>query len=252
MPRELQGKKVLVTREEAGSRLFKRLLEEEDAQAYVFPLIERVCRPLPEGRERVDYEWVFFTSVKGVECFLSSNVLGEIGGCLRFAVIGPKTGFALERAGFRVDFMPSVYEARVMGEEFFRRYDVSGRILLVQGNRALGVLEEACVSWRVGYDCLVVYETCLVRDGRCGLWDVLERVRMDFLTFTSPSIVRAFMLGVRGHEEEGLFKRLPTICIGPTTAEAAFRAGFVSVRYPKSYTIEGMIDVMKGWENEWK
>jgi uroporphyrinogen-III synthase len=191
-----------------------------------------------------DYSWVFLTSSNGVKFFFELMKRRDVPvpETLRFALIGKKTEQMLRSFGYEADFMPTAFEAKTMGEEFFRDKYGEGAILYVRGNRSRDVLPQIFEEKQVFFQSITVYDTLLVKEGQSNLLDMLKHEELDALTFTSPSTIQAYQALVKGAEANG--KSLPCFCIGPTTAEKAERSGFKKVMTPEQYTIDHMVERM--------
>lgn len=237
----LQNKKILVTRESQAAEQFAEKIRAYGGEPIITPLLE--IRGLPytlEGiteRVREKFDWVFFTSANGVNCFMQQSP--QLEGC-RIAAVGPKTKKAIEAYHYTVDFMPSTYNADVMAAEFLETYGNTHNVLFVRGNLSRPVLLDAFTKANVPYECVEVYETATNCSIKKTLCEKLQQ-EIDFFTFTSPSTVNAFVQLTLGIYER---KDIPVVCIGTTTEERAKEVGFTHTITPKAFTIEGMLDVL--------
>lgn len=238
----LNGKTILITREASAAQHFAQKIQTYGGYPIVMPLLEIRCRHnISQQLKKValsQFEWVFFTSVNGVGCFFKKGF--DVSHC-RIAAVGPKTAKAIKDFGYEVDFMPTIYDAKTMAKEFFEQYAKSGRALFVRGNLASSVLIEAFTKASRPYECIEVYETIVNSKQEAQLRTVLIEETIDFLTFTSPSTIDAFIQVTKG---EQAFKQLRAVCIGTTTAAYAKEVGFTETIVPDNFTIEGMIKAM--------
>src|SRR5699024_11483336 len=105
------------------------------------PLIEIVSTVKQEQvaiiRNIQRYEWIVFTSANGVDFFME-RLLSEVGNTqlknCRIAAVGSKTNQALQNWKLEADFIPSMYNADTMAEEFLIHMQPLASILLVQGD----------------------------------------------------------------------------------------------------------------------
>src|SRR5699024_9984140 len=207
----LQNKKILVTREEHGAKRFAERIAIYHGKPIVVPLLEINCLPVREDIGDIrTFDWIFFTSQNGVDCFLKNARFARELHDVRIAAVGPKTAQAIEREGYTVDFIPSTYNAEVMAEEFLSTYVETGPILLVRGVLSRPVLADALTKGGRSFKRLTLYDTVT----HWGIKDRLEWVlidqKIDLLTFTSPSAVDAFTELV---EQPNQYHHLPVACI---------------------------------------
>lgn len=235
----LKGKKILITREAAAAQQFSQQIQAYGGKPVVTPLLEIRCVPkalnhLTDGA-LAQFDWIFFTSVNGVRCFFNQSP--NVKNC-KIAAVGPKTAKAVQDFGYEVTFMPTTYNAEVMAKEFFYLYRDSGDVLFVRGNLASSVLLDAFTAKNKPYQCVEVYETIPNVQEETHLRSVLRDETIDYLTFTSPSTINAFIQLTTG---ERVSKEIPVVCIGTTTEARAKEAGFMQTIVPENFTIEGMI-----------
>lgn len=194
-----------------------------------------------------DYTGLVFTSANGVRLFfdglLKSGRDFRAVGHLLLAAVGPGTGEALRRLGFRADLMPEEYSTRALGELLAGRLDQGQRLLLARsadGSPELArALSEAGIWYKEG-------ELYRVR-GR-EFMDIQGLSRLDYLAFGSASGVEAFW-EARGGEAGELFKRTRPAAIGRATAEALRGKGVIPAVTAGSFTAEGLAEaVAEDWE----
>lgn len=243
-------KKVIITRPRAQADDFGRALEAAGFEPVYFPVIE--IRPvenvtLPAG----PYDWVVFTSVNAVEVVFENSPthhgdtentekffkkLGNLRvSVVRFATVGKKTADALRQRALEPDFVPETFTAL---EILPGLGDLTGkRVLLPRSEIARPELPAAIRAAGGIADEVVVYHTLPAQPDLEGLAALQSGV--DWLTFTSPSTVENFVALAQGHGLEVL--SVPAACIGPTTAEAARKAGFGQVLVAEEHTVEGLV-----------
>ncbi|RLL47951.1 uroporphyrinogen-III synthase [Oceanobacillus piezotolerans] len=239
----LEGKRILITRDEKGAKLFSKQLKQLGAVPLEVPLIKIQCKCEENNwqgiKELHSYEWIIFTSANGVRCFF--QLLNKKGRTLtnqRIAVVGHKTEDALKEFGLTADLVPPLYNAETLASEFMNKYYQTGTILLVRGNLSRDVLPKRFFEARVPFDMLEVYETVANHNNKENLNEILSS-QLDFITFTSPSAVEAFC------NMTSLTGKWTTVCIGSTTEEMARNLGMDHIISPESdYTMEGMIQRM--------
>lgn len=248
---DLQNRRILITRERQAANQFAKQITSAGGQALLAPLLQINCCL---DRKQTDvailkdtYDWVFFTSKNGVDCFMKETKSKEILASARIAAVGPKTAQAVKRYQFSVDFIPSTYNAEIMATEFLSTYPERGPVLFVRGKIASAILLDAFTKAERTFDCLEVYDTVTNEAIQPVLQTILQEESIDFITFTSPSTVNAFVQLV---DEFHLYKHIPVVCIGTTTEKQARNHGFLQTIIPEYFTIEGMIEGMNRVINE--
>ncbi len=246
----LSGQRVLITRPLGQTAALADGLEALGARPVVFPTVEIL--PLEDGvaldeavRSLPAQDWLVFTSANGVRHFLARC---EALGCmddlkrLDIAAIGPQTARLLEDRGFSVSLVPEEYRAEgilaVLGPDRVR----GRRFLLARVAGARDVLPETLRRWGAAVTVVEAYRNEPVRQGARRLARILKQV--DWVTFTSPSTVNAFMdlLDTAGTETRPSGIRVA--CIGPVTADAARKRGLKVDVTAGTYTAPGLIQAL--------
>lgn len=240
----LAGKLIVVTRASEQARGLSRLLGELGARVLEIPVLTIV--PVA-GRERElltaavdravagDYQGLLFTSSNAVAffdaCLVAHDCVASAVRCALFAV-GQATAQALIERGYA---LPRV-AAKALAESLLLTIRaefgaaLAGRRLLWpcarQARQALVASLRHDGAW---LDAVVVYDTSPVTDGP-GL---PAGETIDWLTFASPSAVRAFLQR---------FGRIAArvACIGAVTAEAARDAGWSVAAIADEQSAQGL------------
>lgn len=249
MGSSLQGKRVLITRERSQAQTFSEIILRDGGIPIVVPLLEIVCQPKSRRdlQQVSGFEWIFFTSANGVDCFFQMLHEYELEKQLRsckLAVVGHKTEEALKKYGYQAHFIPSIYNAETMADEFRSIYppQSEGQLLLVRGNLSRQTLPIEFKKHGYKVELMEVYETVSHYKMKDQLNKQLTDQHIDFVTFTSPSTVHAFMKMI---DPSFRYKDLVCVCIGTTTEEAARQAEFKTILVPNMFTIEGMVKRMQ-------
>lgn len=242
----LQNKQILITREQKQAKTFSEKVLRQGGKPVEVPLLTITCKDRlvdrPIFQSLTAYQWIFFTSANGVDCFfqllhkhhISPVILKDV----NIAVVGHKTEDALKGHGLTADFIPTIYNAEHMAHEFLHHFPVEGSFLLVRGNRSRTVLPERFSKIGVDFTTIEVYETNFNYKMADRLNEVLKKKWYDFITFTSPSVVDAFTEMAETEYEK------TCVCIGTTTETHARQLGFTTILTPKEFTIDGMITNM--------
>lgn len=243
----LKQKKIMVTRERRQAHVFSQQIIANGGIPIEVPLLNIDCHLKATDqyllRDLSTFAWIFFTSANGVHCFFKKiRLLGIAQSELKrhqFAVVGPKTEQALQSYGFYAHFVPSIYNAETMANEFVLTYPVTDSILLVQGSLSRPTLRDQLIAHQLSVDCVDVYKTVIHKASKQLLNERLQE-NIDFITFTSPSTVDAFVKLI----DEPLSKQVVCVSIGTTTDKRARDKGFQRTLIPDQFTIEGMIEKM--------
>ncbi len=244
MNRRESGAHVVVARSKEGNDELIRKLSGLGVEAYG---METIGFEEPSDWSAVDhavagiqnYDWLVFTSPRGVGAFLARlSILGISRrlGPPRLAAVGARTAHALEEAGFAVDFVPKDYLTSELAQGI--PSDKGKRVLILRAD----IGDEAFPSSlrRRGFDVtdLAVYRTVTV----AGRGDAERIAGARFVVFASPSEVRGFKSRVPGGLFHAISSGAKAVCIGPVTAEEARAAGFRSVITTSEHTVDALAE----------
>jgi uroporphyrinogen III methyltransferase/synthase len=248
----LSGRCIVVTRPRTQASRFVDLLEQYGAEVIQFPTIETI--PV-ESYERLDtaldelatYHWLIFTSVNGVKYLLArlqarQQDMRSLEG-IQIAAIGPETARAVEAVGLQVAAVPEEYRAEavvpILG-------DVAGRrILLPRAAGAREVLPQELQALGAQVDEIPIYQTVLPQNGRTkDLQALLQKGKIDLVTFTSSSTVRNFASLFPQQELLALMRTVRIGCIGPITAETVREYGLEVAIQSSVYTIPAFAETI--------
>ncbi|QJC52953.1 uroporphyrinogen-III C-methyltransferase [Paenibacillus albicereus] len=251
----LFGCRVLVTRSRDQSSTLSDLIEELGGEPCEYPVIETV--PL-EGAEAdaelaaaleaaAAYDWLFFTSVNGVEHFFR-RLSGAGSDIRRFhrariAAVGPKTRSALEARGLQAEALPMEFQAEGMLEHLSGLIEAGQRALIVRGTLARDTLLHDLERRGLQPDRLTVYDTRLPEQQDEYALECLREGRVHAVTFTSSSTVANLLTMLRRSGEDDPLRLLAgceIACIGPVTARSAREAGLEPTVQPEEATIESL------------
>ena len=246
MPHDLQGKRILVTREAKQARVFSEKIIVAGGVPIEVPLLKIACKQAENSNQILEklpgYHWIIFTSANGVHCFFKQlpDGMEALPEQIKIAVVGHKTEEALLNYYRSADLMPEVYDADSLADIFLKKYEAGESILLVRGNRSRDVLPKVFTAKGIGFDSIEVYETTINKQNGDKLQKILSEHDLDFITFTSPSTVQSFVKLSGKHDTS-------CVCIGTTTEKVAIEHGFSSILTAEEFTIEGMIKVMSDY-----
>jgi len=194
--RPLFGRRIGITRPTAqAGPVIERILQ-LGAEPILLPTIEILppsdWSPIDYviGRLR-DFDWLVFTSVNGVDSFLSR--LWQSGGDARslagakIATIGSATGDALRRFGLRPDLVPPEFRAESLAAELAPH--VGGkRVLWPRADRGRDVLSEQLSRAGATVDEVVVYRNVDVAGLPPGELGRVERGELDWMDWEAPRL----------------------------------------------------------------
>jgi uroporphyrinogen-III synthase len=243
----LTGKRILVTRGAHQANIMSEVIRKNGGISIEIPLLTYEIVHNRENTLLIDkldeFDWIFFTSANGVDFFYQlleakkEKVVIEA----NIGAVGKKTDEALQKYGYKANFIPSSYSAEHMANEFHEQYKAN-RILLVRGNLSREILPSFFTAHGTPFSTMVVYETQINFSQKEKLQAVLKDNQVDILTFSSPSSIQAFMK--LGGEVAVRYLEELCVCIGTTTKETAAQTGFQNVIAPNSFTVNDMIETL--------
>lgn len=156
---------------------------------------------------------------------------------LRVAAVGPSTAREVRRVfGFDPDLVPRRYRGADLARELLRE---SPRVVvLARAEKAVPELREVLAGEGVEVHDIPLYTTKPDLQAACIAASLAPRV--DFIVYTSPSIVDSFM---KGAEAIGLKpESLPAthVAIGPTTARRLQSYGIEPLYPEEEYTLKAV------------
>src|SRR5699024_8225770 len=126
---------------------------------------------------------------------------------------------------------------------FVKTYGTNMNVLFIRGNLSRSTLLDYFSKKEISYSLIVVYETIINKEAKVAL-DKALREGLDYLTFTSPSTVDAFVELIDDRDLLQTYKVVHSFCIGTTTENHAIDSGFTKTFIPDTFTIESMIENM--------
>lgn len=237
----LHGETVIFTGTPKSKDVFE-LVEQYGGKPVSLPLIQvaELTEPTDELRLQAcpTYDWLIFTSQSAVEAFdaklqrygVSSDFIPS-----QIAAIGTRTAAALEKLGFAVQFIPSVFSADVFVKEFKPTENDLRRLLFLRGSIA-GVTIKEELPFEV--DEWTIYKTEKATQNVGALRHLLQKEKKVTVLFASPSAVDVFATEIVPSIGWGGYK---IGAIGHVTERALIQAGApVHVR-PDVYTLKDLV-----------
>ncbi len=193
-------------------------------------------------KEMHDYDWVVFTSPRGVAAFAkrSKELAVKVNPTKpRMAAIGSKTADALAANGLRADFVPDVFLASALAEGIPSEF--GKRVLLLRAD----IGEESLASDLEGRG-FEVTDIAIYRTRHApGVEKPGHLSNARIVIFASPSEVRGFKDRVDQEAFAAVASKSTAVCIGPVTAEAARAEGFRNVVSSEVHTVDGLVEKVR-------
>ena len=241
----LQGRRIVVTRSQDQADGLAETLRELGADPLLVPSIRSTppadARALRRAVGRLDgARWVGMTSPSGVRhgwpavqaCWPDGLPDG-----LAVAAVGPGTADALAAHGAHADFQPS----QASGDAFAAELPVApgDRVVLLRSDIARAAVADGLRQRGADVTDVVAYHTVVAAEPA----DVERavRARPDAVTFTSPSTVRGFLLGL---DDPARLAGVALVPIGPVTARALTDSGLAPAALPTDSTVAGLVGAL--------
>ena len=191
----LEGETIVFTGTPKSEDVFE-LVKQYGGNPVSLPLIQvsELVSPTDELRLKAcpTYDWLIFTSQSAVRAFdeklkrhgLSSDLITS-----QIAAIGTRTAAALEKIGFSVQFIPTVFSADVFVKEFKPTQNDLRRLLFLKGSIA-GVTITEMLPFEV--DEWTIYTTERASQNVGSLKNIMQSEKEITVLFASPSAVEVF------------------------------------------------------------
>ncbi len=245
----LKNKVIISTRPVDPNDNLAELFQEQGAKVLSLPMIETVTS---EPDEKIlnalnnlnSFDWMFFTSRKGVISFfkLLTDIKGstELPKNLKIAVIGYKTGLELDYYGYAPDFISEGNTSTDLLSLFYEKVKpLNLNILLSLGNLADNTLPDR-LSIENKVQRINVYDVVKPMHADPKIMNLIKEDRYDLIIFTSPSTFINFcsFYGSAGIE------KIRMASIGPTTTKSIRDAGYEPVVTAIKSSSEGLRDAV--------
>lgn len=261
----LFGKRILVTRARSQASTLVSRIEELGGEPYEFPVIEtvmptsaQILEQIHQAFERLNqYDWVFFTSVNGVDFFFRH--LNEIGKDIRslagarIVAVGPATASALRERGIAPEVLKEHYQAEGFVEALGSELKAGQQVLLPRGDLGRNWLPKELTRMGLHVTDVKTYETIPCGEDDDELFKLFEEGGIHAVTFTSSSTVTNLIRALDRMGGAPLLERLrqcTIACIGPLTADTAVEAGLNVSLMAQEATIESLIEALCEWNKD--
>ncbi|MFW5845804.1 MAG: uroporphyrinogen-III C-methyltransferase [Planctomycetota bacterium] len=226
--RPLFGKRVVVTRANAGASRLSQLLREAGAEALEWPAMDLRDAPAAALDAAIaalpGHDWVAFSSANAVRAMARRLAVRQLDArafapC-RIAAVGPATATALADMGLRADLIPEQADASGLAQALLAAG--ARQVLLPQADNARPEVAEQLRAGGAMVSAIAVYEAVPITERR----DLNQAGAIDAVTFASAATVERFCQQVRPADRQTLIRQgCRFVAIGPRTAEALQTAG---------------------------
>lgn len=248
--RPLFGQRIVVTRAADQAADLTKHFTDLGADVLEIPCIKTA--PPTQLQDLMDalleinsYEWLVFTSPKGVTTFFNyffkaHQDMRDIGGA-RIAAVGPATAAKLRELHLQVDLMPVEAVGKKIAAAFKKHQDIENvKMCLFRAEKANPDLPKALEELGAIIDDIPVYQTVAESTVATPASEKLLEAGANWLTFTSGSTVEHFHARF---DLRALLKKFPQIklaSIGPETTKALETLGLKPNIEAKQHTMEGL------------
>ena len=252
MNQPLFGQNIVITRDGRGNAVFAEKILAHGGNPIQFDSIE-ICDLTADDKVQTvlgslgDFDWIIFTSANGVAVTFAA--LARAGKDARWfaqakvACIGSETAARLEQFGIKADFVPTVYTSGELAKQLAESTGLEKKkIALLRSAAAPKELAEALTKAVAVVQDVEVY-TVVARDNEpTGLIRQIKAGKVGWLTFTSPSTVKAFF----AHVQLDLISAhgVKVASIGPVTTEQLTKLNVNVNAQAQLHTIDGLIDAL--------
>jgi uroporphyrinogen III methyltransferase/synthase len=164
----------------------------------------------------------------------------------RLCAVGPGTASRLTRFGLKVDLVPDDHTAAGVVTALKEVGAIKGkRVLFPKADIARDTIPEELRAAGAEVSEVVAYRTVNAEsDAHLDIYRQLLDRRIDAVTFSSASAVRAFVSIYGEDQAVDLLNHTIVAAIGPVTADAAVRYGITPQVTPSSSTVADLVDAL--------
>jgi uroporphyrinogen III methyltransferase/synthase len=253
MQQPLFGKNIVVTRDVPGNIDFADKIIRRGGNPLKFPTIK--IRPLTQKNEFLhtlaeitEYDWIIFTSGNGVAVFFEAlQSLGKdarIFGSTKIAAIGGRTAEKLGLFGIQADFVPGTFTGKELGRQLTAHTNLKDKkVLLLRSKIASSELAEILEKAGAQVRDVAVYTADKEKCQSDWLIGEINKGRVDWLTFASPSSANAFFEQISGNLINSANVKVASI--GPVTTERLETLGVRVYITAAEHTLDGLIGAIE-------
>jgi len=194
------------------------------------------------------YDWLVFTSANGVTA--SFDALQKLGkdarvfAAAKIAAIGSETAAKLTEFRIKADFVPNVFTSQELGKQLIAFTNLKDKkVLLLRSQLASNELSELLRGAGAEVDNVPAYTAVTVKNKSELLSGKISRGEIDWLTFASPSSVKAFFKQIPADLVNSSSTRI--VSIGPVTSEQLKTLGLKVDAQASEHTADGLLDAIE-------
>lgn len=250
--RELFGKSIVVTRARSQSSTLVEKISDLGGNPIQFPTIKideiTANKYLEQEINNIEkYSYIILTSQNAVDIFFNNmykmNVdLRKLHNA-KIVAIGPATANALRDKGIIADIIPPKYVAESIYEVLKDKLNKNDNILIPRASNARDYLVEK-LSEICSVNEIHIYNTIMECSDKEYIVNLLNKGKVDYITFTSSSTVKNF-INILGNENIDKLYNMKLISIGPITSKTINSYGLEVYKEAVEYTIDGLLDCIK-------
>jgi uroporphyrinogen III methyltransferase/synthase len=253
MQQPLFGRNIVVTRDIPGNIDFADKIIRRGGNPKKFPTIK--IKSLTQKNEFLHtlakitgYDWIIFTSGNGVAVFFEAlQSLGRdarVFGSTKIAAIGGKTAAKLSEFGIKADFVPGIFTGKELGRQLIAHTNLKNKkVLLLRSKIASSELAELLQKAGAKVQDVAVYTAEQQKCKNKWLIEEIDKGRIDWLTFASPSSVNGFFEQIPGDLVNSANVKVASI--GPVTSESLKALGLRVDITAAEHTLDGLIDAIE-------
>lgn len=248
MEKELEGVRVLITRELEKAEESAREIAGRGGIPIIFPTIATI--PTPNLGPLIDainniklYKWVVVTSQTGAIILVEKmREMGVFAPEVGFAVVGHRTAECLVSFGIKNILIPKQMDAKGLATTLIKEGVKDTRVLVIRAEKGREVLVDDLQRAGAIVEQVIAYQTVLVKPDTEKVKTLMEK-GIDCAIFMSPSQVIGFFEAL-GHELAfKLLSQILIIAIGGTTKSALAEKGLCP-HTPKKPSFSEAIDLV--------
>ncbi|MBN1392031.1 MAG: uroporphyrinogen-III C-methyltransferase [Sedimentisphaerales bacterium] len=249
----LFGKTIAITRDAESNACLAAKIIARGGRSIEFSTIK--IEPLTQTNKFLQtltklskYDWLIFTSKNGVSaCFDALQNLGKDArdfASIKIAVIGSETSAKLTEFGIKADVTPDVFTSRELGKQLINFTNLKNKkVLLLRSQLASSELGELLQTAGAKVDNVPVYTTVTVKNNCELLTEKIKKGKIDWLTFASPSSVKAFFEQIPADLINSSNTKIASI--GPVTSEQLKQLGIKVDVQAIEHTTDGLLDAVE-------
>lgn len=235
--------KIVLTASSTTIEENREILSSSKCAFIFFPTIEfKPVRKEPINLK--DYEWLIISSRK-VYDFLLPLVKTQEMQEVKIAAVGEASSRYLQEKNLKVNFVSSIFTGADFAREFGKKFPgIKGKILRPVSTRAPREMEKILKKFGIEVDTIPLYEPFCPSYTEEEIQKIKEE-NFQGIIFTSPSSWHNFKRIIRHDYSQCMNGKIIGV-IGPTTAKALEKDGYVNYVMPEKYTLAHVIKKLEG------